>query len=230
MPVTTALLDAGGVILDESEHEAVRAEITAEILAGVVPGYSTNAYYCDIEEAVRSFCPRAYEYVFWKRAGGDRAVFDELYASYLEKWRERKPPLKLTAGIDNEIREISRRFDIAIAGQYGRDMLHLLEEGSILDCFTYRFTQDDFALTKPDPRYYEQITRACGVAPGQCIMVGDRIDKDIIPAKQLGMKTILIRVGLHRHQRPRIPSEVPDAQLSSVRGLAEAIAKAAEED
>ncbi len=54
-------------------------------------------------------------------------------------------------------------------------------------------------------------------------MVGDRIDKDIIPAKLLGMKTILIRVGLHRNQQPRIPFEVPDAELNSVAGLAETV-------
>jgi ribonucleotide monophosphatase NagD (HAD superfamily) len=60
-------------------------------------------------------------------------------------------------------------------------------------------------------------------------MVGDRIDKDVIPAKLLGMKTILIRVGLHKNQQPRIPFEVPDAELDSVIGLADAILKVAEQ-
>ena len=229
MRISTVLLDAGGVILDESEHEAVRAETTVEVLSAIVPAYSVEAYYSDIKDAVRAFCPRAYEYVFWKHSGGDRDLFDELYARHLEKWRERKPPLKLSVGIEDEIREISRRFAIAIAGQYGRDILDLLKEASILDCFAHRFTQDDFSITKPDPRYLEQIAGACGVDPLRCIMVGDRIDKDVIPAKQVGMKTILIRVGLHRNQQPRIPSEIPDAQLPGVRGLAQAVLKVANE-
>ena len=67
-----------------------------------------------------------------------------------------------------------------------------------------------------------------GVDPRQCIMVGDRIDKDVIPAKQVGMRTILIRTGLHKNQQPRIPFEVPDAELDSVLGLAEAILKVTE--
>jgi ribonucleotide monophosphatase NagD (HAD superfamily) len=54
-------------------------------------------------------------------------------------------------------------------------------------------------------------------------MVGDRIDKDVIPAKQVGMRTIVVRVGLHRHQQPRIPFEIPDRELNSVVGLAEAV-------
>lgn len=85
MPITTVLLDAGGVILDESEHEAVRAEIAVDILRSVLPGYSIDTYYTDIEEAVRSFCPSNYRYVFWKYTRNDRCRFDRLYAVYLEK-------------------------------------------------------------------------------------------------------------------------------------------------
>jgi ribonucleotide monophosphatase NagD (HAD superfamily) len=54
-------------------------------------------------------------------------------------------------------------------------------------------------------------------------MVGDRIDKDIIPAKQLGMKTIRVRWGLHRNQNPRSDEEHPDIELNSVVGLAKSI-------
>ena len=59
-------------------------------------------------------------------------------------------------------------------------------------------------------------------------MVGDRIDKDVIPARQVGMKSILVRAGLYKNQQPRIPFEIPDLELDSVRGLSEAILKVAE--
>jgi HAD superfamily hydrolase (TIGR01549 family) len=230
MKTTTILLDAGGVILDETEHEEKRAKIAVEILSAIIPGYSISAYYSDIEEAVRCFCPSVYQYVFWKSVVNDRSLFDKLYASYLNEWQKRKPPLKLTYGFETEVKAISKNFKIGIAGQYGQELLRLLEERSILDCFTYRLTQDDFSVTKPDLRYYEQIVKACGIDPKQCIMGGDRIDKDVIPAKLLGMKTILVRTGLHRNQLPRIPFEVPDAELNGVYGLAEAVLKVAEEE
>lgn len=229
MKTTTILLDAGGVILDETEHEEIRAEIAVEILSAIKTEYSKTAYYLDVEEAVRCFCPSVYQYVFWKVVENDRSLFDKLYASYLDEWQQRKPPLELTLGFETELREISSNFKVGIAGQYGVELLKLLEERSILDCFTYRLTQDDFSVTKPDLRFYEQIVEACGVDPKQCIMVGDRIDKDVIPAKLLGMKTILVRVGLHKNQMPRIPFEVPDAELNGVSGLAEAVLKVAME-
>jgi putative hydrolase of the HAD superfamily len=228
--ITTVLLDAGGIILDETEHEEKRAKIAVEILNAIIPGYSVSAYYSDIEEAVRCFCPSVYQYVFWKVVENDRSLFDKLYASYLNEWQKRKPPLKLTSGFETEVKAISKNFKIGIAGQYGQELLRLLEERSILNCFTYCLTQDDFSVTKPDLRYYEQIVKACGVDPKQCIMVGDRIDKDVIPAKLLGMKTILVRVGLHKNQMPRIPFEVPDTELNGVYGLAEAVLKVAEEE
>jgi FMN phosphatase YigB (HAD superfamily) len=225
MKITTVLLDAGGVILDETEHENVRAQIAVEVLSAVIPTYSVNDYYSDVEGAVKCFCPSLYQYVFWKALKNDRSLFDKLYASFLDEWQRRKPPLRLTSGFESEVRAICQNLEVGIAGQYGQELLELLEERSILDCFTYRLTQDDFSVTKPDLRYYEQIVKSCGVDPQQCIMVGDRIDKDVIPAKLLGMRTILVRVGLHKNQQPRIPFELPDAELDSVLGLAEAVLK-----
>jgi FMN phosphatase YigB (HAD superfamily) len=221
--VTTVLLDAGGVILDESEHEKVRVRIAVEVLSSVLPGYSLARFYSDVEEAIRVFCPRVLAYVFWKHLRPNRALFDNLYNSFLDKWERRKPPLRLTRGFDTEVTTIAMNLKVGIAGQYGKDLLRLLMERGILECFTYRFTQDEFDITKPDPRYLERIAEACGVDPRECIMVGDRIDNDIIPARQLGMKTVLVRVGLHRKQRPRTPFEMPDVELDSLAGLAVAV-------
>ena len=225
--ITTVLLDAGGVILDESEHEEVHAEIAVEILSTINPGYSVDSYYLDIKEAVDSFCPSTYQYVLYKYLRNNQSLFDKVYRLYLETWQQRRPPLKLNVGIEREVRLISPSFKLGIAGQYGREILKLLKEASILDCFSYHSTQDDFTITKPDPRYYEEIIKAFGVDPRECIMVGDRIDKDIIPAKQLGMRTVLVRIGLHENQQPRIPFEVPDAELSGILGLASTVEEVA---
>ena len=217
------------MILDESEHEEARARLAVEVLSPVVRGYSVSQYWSDVEEAVTVLCPSAYQYVFWKYLKNDRSQFDKLFGSFKEKWKQRRSPLKLNSGLEKEVKAISQNFNIGIAGQYGKDVLELLEKHSLLDCFAYRFTQDDFSITKPDPRYYEQILKKCGVAPDECIMVGDRIDKDVIPARQLGMKSILVRTGLYKNQQPRIPFEIPDAELNSIKGLAETLLKLAKE-
>ena len=60
--------------------------------------------------------------------------------------------------------------------------------------------------------------------PRACLMVGDRLDKDIAPAKAAGMATIQFRSGRYRRQRPRSDAETPDAVVTDVRELEEAIA------
>lgn len=67
------------------------------------------------------------------------------------------------------------------------------------------------------------VAEALGVAPAHCIMVGDRIDNDIAPAKSLGMATVLFRSGRHRRQRPRSDTEAPDAVVTDVPELEQAI-------
>jgi putative hydrolase of the HAD superfamily len=222
MKLTTVFLDAGGVILDESEHENALAEVAVGALSGIVDGYSLDAYWRDVEEASRVYAPRIYQYVFFKYLSQDPRSFGAVYESFLSAWHGRRPPLKLMKCLPDEVESLSRDFDLGILGQYGREVLDLLGDHSLLGCFKYTFTQDDFALTKPDPRYYEQVTQACGVDPRECIMVGDRLDKDVVPARQVGMKTIRIRVGILKGQDPRVPFEVPDIELPSVVGLADA--------
>ena len=60
--------------------------------------------------------------------------------------------------------------------------------------------------------------------PGQCLFVGDRLDRDIAPAKAAGMATVQFRSGRYRRQRPRGEAETPDAVVTDVAELEAAIA------
>jgi putative hydrolase of the HAD superfamily len=220
--ITTVLLDGGGVIVDESLYEMIHSEIISEILSLVEPGYTLLDYHDDLDEAVWSFCPNVYKYIIWKHCKGDRAVFDKMQKRHIKAWNDRRPPLVLFDGMREEIKALAKDFKIAIAGQYGHEIVDLLDKSGVLKYFCSQLTQDDFKITKPDPRYLEQITRKIGALPDECIMVGDRIDKDVIPAKQLGMKTILVRTGIHKYQKPRVPFEIPDMELPGIAGLASA--------
>jgi putative hydrolase of the HAD superfamily len=91
------------------------------------------------------------------------------------------------------------------------------------ELFDYQGLSALTGLRKPDPRAFLAAAEAMGVSPSACIMVGDRIDNDIAPAKALGMATIQLRSGRHRRQQPRSPAETPDAVVTDVLELEEAI-------
>jgi len=229
MPLTTVLLDAGGVIIDETEYEKIHARILVDLLAESGLKYSVHLYNKDVDEAVKSFCPNVYQFIIWKNCGEESSLYCKIHNEYQARWVIERTPYKLMDGIAREIKILCSKFQILLAGQYGNDILELLKKCDIGKYFANNLTQDDYDITKPDPRFLERITASAGSTPECCVMVGDRIDKDIIPAKMLGMKTILIRGGLHRNQAPRIPSEFPDIELESIVGLSGAIEKLAME-
>lgn len=221
--IDTVLLDAGGVLLDESEHEMLRAIIAVQVLSKRVPEYGLLDYWADIREAVQGHVPTVYRYVIWKHSGRDMAVFDSLQAEYSEIWQAQKPKLHLMGHMHRVIRELAADFYLLIAGQYGKELLELLEIHHLLRFFGAALTQDDFDITKPDPRYYEQILQRAGREANRSVMVGDRIDKDVVPAKAIGMRTIRVKVGIHAEQEPRIPDEIADMEITNVSEIPDAV-------
>lgn len=54
------------------------------------------------------------------------------------------------------------------------------------------FTPRETKFAKPDPKAFLYPLEKFGVRPEQTIMIGDELDRDLIPAKNLGMEAILI--------------------------------------
>lgn len=54
------------------------------------------------------------------------------------------------------------------------------------------FVSDELGMQK-SPEFYKEIAARVNAKPNECIMIGDREDKDIVPAKKVGWLTIRIR-------------------------------------
>jgi putative hydrolase of the HAD superfamily len=67
---------------------------------------------------------------------------------------------------------------------------HLHQLG-IHDFFTVKLYSYEFDFRKPDARIFEAAAREIGVPPENILFVGDRIDKDIVPAIKAGMAAVL---------------------------------------
>ena len=68
----------------------------------------------------------------------------------------------------------------------------------------------ELGLSKPDLAIFELAMERSDCEPEHAVMVGDRIDNDITPAKSLGWKTIRIKQGLSQGQVPMNAEQVPD--------------------
>jgi phosphoglycolate/pyridoxal phosphate phosphatase family enzyme len=72
---------------------------------------------------------------------------------------------------------------------------------------------------KPSPIILEVALAALGVPAEESVMVGDRIETDIVLGKRSGLATILVLSGVTRADDPRITALAPDHVVRSVADL-----------
>ena len=77
----------------------------------------------------------------------------------------------------------------------------------------------EVVVGKPSPIILEVALQRLGVAAGDCVIVGDRLETDIVMGKRHGLTTVLVLSGITRAGDPRIAEIGPDAVLASVRDL-----------
>lgn len=74
----------------------------------------------------------------------------------------------------------------------------------------------ELGVSKPDPAIFRLALEQADCTPENAVMVGDRLDNDIRPAKKLGMKTIRIRKGIAVFAKPSCEAEVPEHTVDNL--------------
>ena len=69
---------------------------------------------------------------------------------------------------------------------------------------------------KPDPAIFDLALRHAGCAASEPVMIGDRLDNDIRPARLLGWRTMRVLQGPGRFQSPRDSWDEPDLTVANV--------------
>jgi len=74
-------------------------------------------------------------------------------------------------------------------------------------------------LEKPDPAIFQLALSRAICKPSQAVMIGDRLDNDVRPARLQGWKTIRIAQGFARFQSPRDSFDEADVTIANVKEL-----------
>ena len=77
----------------------------------------------------------------------------------------------------------------------------------------------EIVVGKPSPIILDVALARLGVAAADAVIVGDRIETDIVMGKRLGLATVLVLSGVTRADDPRIAETAPDLVLPSIRDL-----------
>jgi putative hydrolase of the HAD superfamily len=209
LPRRVVLFDVGGPIDMEFAHEIAMDGAIASACG--LEGIRIDQAAIDeaSERAVEAFAPDAYAHIIETLCGDPRTV--ERVRQRVRAMTGNLDVFQLRPSIDDLLRKLSHRgLKLGIINDGPERLRERLAEAGIAELFDGSSTIAEAAAAR-------------GVVPAECIMVGDRIDTDIAPAKALGMATILLRGGRHRRQKPRTPAEEPDAIVTDVLELEAAI-------
>ncbi len=94
----------------------------------------------------------------------------------------------------------TRGYKLGIIANQNAGLSRRLESFGILQYFDVVAASAEIGASKPDRSIFEAALRMAGCSPVEAVMVGDRLDNDVFPAKDLGMKTVWIRGGLAAYQ------------------------------
>jgi putative hydrolase of the HAD superfamily len=113
---------------------------------------------------------------------------------------------------------LAGRYRLGIIANQPSSVKDALRRDGVADYFEVWGVSDDVGLEKPDPALFTHALRAAGVDPSRSVMVGDRLDYDVRPAKAAGMRAVWVLRG----EAPDDPTPEQLAEADgAVRGLDE---------
>lgn len=66
-------------------------------------------------------------------------------------------------------------------------------------------TSAGWGVSKPQAEFFAKVAAVAGREPGEILYVGDRLDNDVLPAREAGMRTALLRRGPWGHLHAERP-------------------------
>ncbi|MBQ8293463.1 MAG: HAD family hydrolase [Bacilli bacterium] len=110
----------------------------------------------------------------------------------------------------------SKGYKLGVIANQKKGLKERLDEFGILKYFELIIASDEVGISKPDKEIFNVTISKVNCIPQECVMIGDRLDNDIIPANQIGMKTIWIRQGLAKYQAIKLGVEYSNFVVSSL--------------
>ncbi len=132
--------------------------------------------------------------------------------------KEKLENLELYPGVRATFDELDK-LDLKLAVITDADSAHArarLEKVGLLDSFELMVAADMTGRKKPDPEPFLLALRNLGVKPGETLVVGDNLMRDIAPARKLGLHTAYAAYGDWKEWRkPGETSQAFDFRLNA---------------
>ena len=94
--------------------------------------------------------------------------------------------------------------------------------GSIVGAVAIASGQEPVVIGKPEPLLLEMALHRLSVSPAEAVMVGDRLDTDIVAGYRAGMMTVLVLTGVSTRDEVPTAPVLPDLVLTDMAAFVDA--------
>jgi HAD superfamily hydrolase (TIGR01549 family) len=210
-PAEMVFFDIGGVMYDDTIY--ARAMHTALRALG---GTFTDEEFDDAYRAARAAQAGSFRGLLARRFLGPEADLGALEAEASKHWAY--PPEALHDDVRRCLEALAGRYRLGIIANQPSAVRDAMRRDGLDVFFEVWGVSDDVGLEKPDPALFAHVLKEAGVDPRRSVMVGDRLDYDVRPAKAAGMRAVWVLRG----EAPDDPTpEQLDEADAAIRGLDE---------
>jgi putative hydrolase of the HAD superfamily len=190
--VTRALevvfFDIGGVMYDDTVYARALDRGLRELGARFTDAEFAEVYAQAKAEQAGSFRDR-----LARRFLGPGADVEALERVVARFWSY--PPGSLFPDVLPCLQALAGEYRLGILANQPSAVKDALVRDGVAGFFELWNVSEDVGLEKPDPRLYEGAVAAAGVPADRSVMVGDRLDRDVRPARAAGMRTVWVLRG-----------------------------------
>ncbi|MBP3562143.1 MAG: HAD family hydrolase [Treponema sp.] len=124
------------------------------------------------------------------------------------------------ADVANTLETLKKRgYNLGIIANQELGTKDRLQQQGILQYIDLVIASAEEGVAKPDEKIFKIALQRAACKSDNAIMIGDRIDNDIIPAKKLGFHTIWIKQGFGQYWNITKEEETPDYTVCSLSEL-----------
>jgi HAD superfamily hydrolase (TIGR01549 family) len=207
-----ALLRYGNTLISEEASTACRIQRIAEAFDRHGYGRSIEDITRAYREASEEFAPRLAPRVIEKLT--DDLELRRLIAAEAPYPREMEIPYH---GAIETLRVLSSRYKLGVIANQSPGSEERLTRWGLMPFISVCVASAEIGLEKPDPAIFDLALREAECTAFEAVMIGDRLDNDIRPARMLGLKTVRVLQGPGRFQVPRDSLDEPDLTVPAVK-------------
>ena len=119
------------------------------------------------------------------------------------------------------LQRLSQKYKIGIIANQDFGTEQRLTDFNVHQYINLVIASAEEGVAKPDLRIFQIALARADCKPEEAVMVGDRIDNDIIPANKIGMTTVWIKQGFGSYAEPKTVEEQPDYIVNSLAEITE---------